>query len=208
MRARAPESRTFIGGKKVRRQVQTQPAVHRHGTEPVQTPQARGSDSNSGSTEPGNTDPGPARAGGGRRPRRSSNQKAFAPGNWSVRTQLLAVVLIPIITALVLGGLRIGSAVQNAQDIDNVHQLVRTVDKGTGLLQELEDERDLTALYVAAGRTGDGVSWTLSAPRWTRRSPGSVPRPPTSTAGRTPFWQPGSRCSTPLAGRWRHCATR
>ncbi|MGX6739090.1 nitrate- and nitrite sensing domain-containing protein [Streptomyces peucetius] len=72
-----------------------------------------------------------------------------------MRTQLLAVVLIPIITALVLGGLRIGSAVQNAQDTDNVRQLVRTVDKGTGLLEELEDERDLTALYAAAGRTGD-----------------------------------------------------
>ncbi|MET7615626.1 nitrate- and nitrite sensing domain-containing protein [Streptomyces sp. NPDC005408] len=72
-----------------------------------------------------------------------------------MRTQLLAVVLIPIITVLVLGGLRIGSAVQNAQDIDNVRQLVRIVDKGTGLLEELEDERDVTALYVAAGRTGD-----------------------------------------------------
>ncbi|MFK4227950.1 nitrate- and nitrite sensing domain-containing protein [Streptomyces sp. NPDC019890] len=75
--------------------------------------------------------------------------------NWSVRTQLLAGVLIPMITVLVLGGLRIGSAVQNAQDIDNVRQLVRIIDKGTGLLEELEDERDLTALYVAARRTGD-----------------------------------------------------
>ncbi|MGW1494451.1 sensor histidine kinase [Streptomyces sp. NPDC002402] len=72
-----------------------------------------------------------------------------------MRTQLLTVVLVPILTALVLGGLRIGSAVQNAQDIDNVHQLVRLVDKSTGLLEELEDERDLTALNVAAGRTGD-----------------------------------------------------
>ncbi|MFD8221950.1 nitrate- and nitrite sensing domain-containing protein [Streptomyces sp. NPDC059697] len=72
-----------------------------------------------------------------------------------MRTQLLAVVIIPIITALVLGGLWVGSAVQNAQDIDNVRQLVRVVDQGTGLLEEIEDERDLTALYVAAGRTGD-----------------------------------------------------
>ncbi|ATW46772.1 hypothetical protein CGZ69_00785 [Streptomyces peucetius subsp. caesius ATCC 27952] len=135
--------------------MQTQTAVHRHGTEPVQTPRARGNGSDKGSTEPGNTDPGPARAGGGRHPRSPGNQAAFALSNWSVRTQLLAVVLIPIITALVLGGLRIGSAVQNAQDTDNVRQLVRTVDKGTGLLEELEDERDLTALYAAAGRTGD-----------------------------------------------------
>ncbi|MGI5404898.1 sensor histidine kinase [Streptomyces sp. CA-135486] len=72
-----------------------------------------------------------------------------------MRTQLLAVVLIPIITALVLGCLRIASAVQTTQDIDNVRRLVRLVDKSTGLLEELEDERDLTALYVAAGRTGD-----------------------------------------------------
>lgn len=135
--------------------MQTQPAVHRHRTEPVQIPQARGNGSDNGTTEPGNSDPGPARTGEGRRPYRGSNQKPFAPSNWSVRTQLLAVVLIPIITALVLGGLRIGSAVQNAQDIDNVRQLVRLVDKGTGLLEELEDERDLTALYIAAGRTGD-----------------------------------------------------
>ncbi|MXM68124.1 HAMP domain-containing protein [Streptomyces sp. HUCO-GS316] len=86
---------------------------------------------------------------------RADNQRGFAASNWSVRTQLLAVVIIPIVTALVLGGLRIGSAVRNAQDINNVRQLVRVVDKGTGLLQEIEDERDLTALYVAAGRTGD-----------------------------------------------------
>ncbi|MCD9876070.1 nitrate- and nitrite sensing domain-containing protein [Streptomyces guryensis] len=72
-----------------------------------------------------------------------------------MRTQLLAVVVIPIVTALVLGGLRVGSAAQNAQDADNARQLVRVVDKGTALLQKIEDERDLTALYVAAGRTGD-----------------------------------------------------
>lgn len=135
--------------------MQTQSTANRHGTEPVQTPQARGNGSDNGGTEPGNTDPGPARAGGGRRPYRGSNHAEFAPSNWSVRTQLVAVVLIPIIVTLVLGGLRIGSAVQNAQDVNNVRQLVRTLDKGTGLLEELEDERDLTALYVAAGRRGD-----------------------------------------------------
>ncbi|NUR00919.1 MAG: sensor histidine kinase [Streptomyces sp.] len=72
-----------------------------------------------------------------------------------MRTQLLAVVVIPIVTALVLGGLRVGSAVQNTQDADNARQLVRVINKGTALLQKIEDERDLTALYVAAGRTGD-----------------------------------------------------
>ncbi|MFL4949168.1 nitrate- and nitrite sensing domain-containing protein [Streptomyces sp. MMS24-I31] len=86
---------------------------------------------------------------------RAGNQRRFAPSNWRVRTQLLAVVVVPIVTALVLGGLRIGSAVQNTQDINNVRQLVRVVDKGTALVEEIEDERDLTALYVAAGRTGD-----------------------------------------------------
>ncbi|EST27305.1 sensor histidine kinase [Streptomyces roseochromogenus] len=72
-----------------------------------------------------------------------------------MRTQLLAVVVIPVVTALVLGGLRVGSAVRNAQDVDNARRLVRVVDKGTALLQKIEDERDLTALYVAEGRTGD-----------------------------------------------------
>ncbi|MEU5531784.1 nitrate- and nitrite sensing domain-containing protein [Streptomyces sp. NPDC020362] len=71
-----------------------------------------------------------------------------------MRSQLLAVVVIPIVTALVLGGLRVGSAVQNAQDIDDAGQLVRVVAQDMALLQEIEDERDLTALYVAAGHTG------------------------------------------------------
>ncbi|MFJ1969094.1 nitrate- and nitrite sensing domain-containing protein [Streptomyces sp. NPDC087903] len=155
MRARAPASRTSNGGKKVRGQVQTQPAVERHGTKPVRTPQARDNGYDNGSTEPGHTGPSPARAGGGPRPRRGSNQAGFAPSNWSVRTQLLAVVIIPIITTLVLGGLWIDSAVRNAQDIDNVRQLVPIVGKGTRLLLELEDERDLAALHVAAGLTGD-----------------------------------------------------
>ncbi|MGW3667063.1 sensor histidine kinase [Streptomyces sp. NPDC005141] len=155
MRARAPESRTSNSEEKVRGQVHTRPVVDSRDTEPVQTPPARGNATDNGTSEQGNTDLGPVPAGGGCRPRPGSNQKAFAPSNWSVRTQLLALVLIPIITALVLGGLRITSAVQNAQDITNVRQLVRLVDKSTGLLKELEDERDLTALHVAGGRTGD-----------------------------------------------------
>ena len=62
MRARAPESRTFNGGEKVPGQVHTRPAVERGGTEPVQTPRARGNGSDNGSTEPGNSDPGRVRA--------------------------------------------------------------------------------------------------------------------------------------------------
>lgn len=84
-----------------------------------------------------------------------SNQRRFTPSDWSVRTQLLAVVVIPIVTALVLGGLRVGSAVHKARDIDKARQLVRVVDKGATLVQEIEDERDLTAVHVAAGRTGN-----------------------------------------------------
>ncbi|MEV8432111.1 sensor histidine kinase [Streptomyces chartreusis] len=72
-----------------------------------------------------------------------------------MRAQLLAVVVIPIVMALVLGALRIGSAVQNAHDTDDARQLVSVVDKGTELLDEIQDERDLTTFYVAAGRTGD-----------------------------------------------------
>lgn len=86
---------------------------------------------------------------------RAGSRRGFAPSDWSVRTQLLAVVVIPIVTALVLGGLRIGSAVQNTHDIDTARQLVPVIDKVTGLLDEVQDERDLTALHVAAGRTGD-----------------------------------------------------
>ncbi len=75
--------------------------------------------------------------------------------DWRLRTKLLAVLLVPSIAALVLGGLQV------QRDFDNADQLVRTSDQvrldttAAKLTQELERERDLTVAYIAANRNGD-----------------------------------------------------
>jgi signal transduction histidine kinase len=75
--------------------------------------------------------------------------------NWRVRTRLLAVILIPIVAALLLGGLRIGSAVQDANDYERTRTLAELSERTTDLAHHLENERDLVAQHIAGDRIGD-----------------------------------------------------
>jgi signal transduction histidine kinase len=87
--------------------------------------------------------------------RRSGKRGAWALRNWRVRTRLLAVILIPITAAVLLGGLRLGSAVQDANEYERVRTLTRLAEHTTALAHDLENERDLAAVYIASDRNID-----------------------------------------------------
>jgi signal transduction histidine kinase len=77
--------------------------------------------------------------------------------NWRVRWRLLALVIIPTVAALALGAVRIDAARSTADDFAQVDQLAVLGGDVTSLVQAIEDERDLTAGYIAAHQSGETV---------------------------------------------------
>ena len=73
-----------------------------------------------------------------------------------MRSRLVLLVAIPTLTAIVLGGIRIGSSAQSAIAYQQVEQLAKLSGKVTGLAQALEAERNATVTYIVLGPTGGG----------------------------------------------------
>jgi len=91
--------------------------------------------------------------------RRGSSRLALS--NWRVRWRLLALIVVPTIAAVVLGGLRIGSSVSSAVALKRTTQLAVLNGDIIRLAQSMEDERDLTAGWIADGRpTGTAALYT------------------------------------------------
>ncbi|TJZ46169.1 sensor histidine kinase [Streptomyces piniterrae] len=79
----------------------------------------------------------------------------YSPRNWRVTTRLNAILLIPVLLALVFGGLRVNSSVatwQEAQDAEHTAKLVRAA---LSYSNALIDERDRTAEPLLKGRKDD-----------------------------------------------------
>ena len=74
--------------------------------------------------------------------------------NWRVRSRLLLLIIIPTLTAVVLGGTYIVSSVQNAMAYQRVERLANLSYDVTGLAAHLEDERDTTMQYIGLGLGG------------------------------------------------------
>jgi signal transduction histidine kinase len=75
--------------------------------------------------------------------------------NWRVRWRVLALVLIPTVAALALGGVRIQAARDTSAAAGRTGQLGTLGNNLTALVESLEDERDLTAGYVASRLRGN-----------------------------------------------------
>ena len=71
-----------------------------------------------------------------------------------MRSRLLLLIIIPTLTAVVLGGTRIVTSVQNALAYQRVEQLANLSYDVTGLAARLEDERDQTIEYIGLGHGG------------------------------------------------------
>ena len=91
--------------------------------------------------------------------RRGSSRLALS--NWRVRWRLLALIVVPTIAAVVLGGLRIADAASSAVALKRTTQLAVLNGDIIRLAQSMEDERDLTAGWIADGRpTGTAAIYT------------------------------------------------
>jgi signal transduction histidine kinase len=71
--------------------------------------------------------------------------------NWRVRSRLFLLVIIPTVTAVALGGLRIATAVQSAEVYQRVENLANLSGQITGLVQALQNEREDTVNYIVLG---------------------------------------------------------
>jgi signal transduction histidine kinase len=78
--------------------------------------------------------------------------------NWPVWWRLTAVVVIAVVLDGVLGGLRLAAAADSTAQFDRVAQLAVLGQQVTDLAHTMEDERDLTAGFIAAGRPAAGVA--------------------------------------------------
>ncbi len=114
------------------------------------------------------TPPSAASAASGR-PQRGLAMSRRALKNWRVRSRLLLLIIIPTLTAVVLGGTYIATSVQNALVYQRVETLANLSYDVTGLAAHLEDERDQTMEYIGegvAGRLGSlDHNTSLSAPQ-------------------------------------------
>jgi len=75
----------------------------------------------------------------------------MALSNWRVRWRLLALIVIPTLAAVILGGLRISSGASSAVAFKRTEQLAVLNSNIIRLAQSMEDERDLTAGWIASG---------------------------------------------------------
>ncbi|WP_420719279.1 nitrate- and nitrite sensing domain-containing protein [Streptomyces sp. NRRL S-1521] len=79
----------------------------------------------------------------------------MSPRNWRVPTRLNAILLIPVLVGLVMGGFQVKGSIDTwneAQDAENTARLVRaSLDYGNRLIEE----RDLTAAPLLNGKRND-----------------------------------------------------
>ena len=76
--------------------------------------------------------------------------------NWRVRSRLLLLIIIPTVTAVVLGGTYIVSAVQQALAYQRVEHLASLSSDVTTLAGTLENERDQTMWCIGESPSGPG----------------------------------------------------
>ncbi|GLZ32745.1 hypothetical protein Lesp02_49330 [Lentzea sp. NBRC 105346] len=74
-----------------------------------------------------------------------------------MRTKLFAVLLIPTVAALALGGLRVRAELGNATDFNQLANQIRLETAVADLVQQLQRERDLSVSHVASGKKVDRV---------------------------------------------------
>ncbi|GAA3181844.1 nitrate- and nitrite sensing domain-containing protein [Streptomyces ramulosus] len=106
------------------------------------TPPSRSTGPASGTPEPA---PVPPVSGG----------KPYSPRNWRVATRLNAILLIPVLLALVFGGLRVNSSLETWQDAQDAEATAKLVRAALTYGNALIDERDRSAAPLLSGKKGD-----------------------------------------------------
>jgi signal transduction histidine kinase len=110
-------------------------------------------------TRTGNPDDGPHMASD---PTSTGRSRATAPArrshspwllrNWRLRNKLIVILVVPLVLAGALGGLRISSTSQTASDLNAVVTRVDLAEQVSAVLDQLQIERTKATTYVATNR--------------------------------------------------------
>ncbi|MEO3809790.1 nitrate- and nitrite sensing domain-containing protein [Sphaerisporangium sp. B11E5] len=84
-----------------------------------------------------------------------SSRRSLALRNWRVRTRLIALILVPTMVAVLLGGLRVYGSIQSASEYERIQTVAEFAINLADLVHELDLERDLSVRFVANGRRGN-----------------------------------------------------
>ncbi|WP_406112324.1 nitrate- and nitrite sensing domain-containing protein [Kitasatospora purpeofusca] len=108
--------------------------------------------------------------------RRAKGMSRLAMRNWRIRSKLIALLALPVMVALVLGGLRIQTSLETSQQLAQMANLSDLAKKATDLANALQNERDVSAGpmtnkpnapldddIVAARKVTDDLSRTFTA---------------------------------------------
>lgn len=90
------------------------------------------------------------------RPRLTAVRHLIRPKNWRVRNKLTAVVLIPGLLAGVLAAVSLSRTINDADDYRQFSVLARLQQPALRLVHALQDERDVTAGFIADRRKASG----------------------------------------------------
>ncbi|EST39214.1 hypothetical protein N566_03165 [Streptomycetaceae bacterium MP113-05] len=83
--------------------------------------------------------------------------------NWRVPTRLNAILLIPVLVALVFGGFRVQNSVDAWNEAEQAHDIARLVEAAYDYSNALLDERDRSAEPLLDGRRNDPTVLKLRA---------------------------------------------
>jgi signal transduction histidine kinase len=76
----------------------------------------------------------------------------FTPRNWRVATRLNAILLIPVLVGLVMGGFQVKSSIDTWSDAEDAESTARLVRASLGYANALYNERDVTAAPLLQGK--------------------------------------------------------
>ncbi|MGG7571278.1 nitrate- and nitrite sensing domain-containing protein [Streptomyces sirii] len=142
----------------------------RGGTDRGSSPQRAQSNGSAGGTLPvdaGSQAPSGDAADSGKR---SASKGSSGPGsrialrNWRISTRLVSLLALPVVAATTLGGMRIGTQLENIDQLDKMQLLTEMTRQATELADALQVERDKSAGPLAgSGNVKDDAN--VVAPR-------------------------------------------
>ncbi|WP_053850542.1 nitrate- and nitrite sensing domain-containing protein [Streptomyces sp. NRRL B-24085] len=82
----------------------------------------------------------------------------FSPRNWRVPTRLNAILLIPVIVGLVMGGFQVKSSIDTWREAEDAESTARLVRAALSYADALYNERDSTAAPLLSGQGQDNAT--------------------------------------------------
>ncbi|MFE9775628.1 nitrate- and nitrite sensing domain-containing protein [Streptomyces sp. NPDC005931] len=79
----------------------------------------------------------------------------LSPRNWRVTTRLNAILLIPVVVGLVMGGFQVKSSIDTWQEAEDAEKTARLVRASLTYANALYNERDVTAAPLLQGKKND-----------------------------------------------------